>query len=229
MSFCCEFCACAQYDPTPKIRIDAQTLATSPFMPSPHFEWLRNIALRACARPPNLPATSRMLVRSRIPRNNTGLRGIQANRQAVEMGRPAGQVIFCPPPMACLISPTITIRTPPPTPPETIWPIIEPISRPPAPAAAAPAPAPPPKSAPMICAPTPPPITPAIELPTVPRLYCFSAEPAMLPPTAPEISWMIRPTIPPHMLIALSWLASRETTANRPYAYLRSITELGIE
>src|SRR5215469_11422133 len=49
-------------------------------------------------------------------------------------------------------------------------------------------PAPPPTSAPMIWAPTPPPIMPAIELPSVPRLYCFSAAPATLPPTAPEIS-----------------------------------------
>src|SRR5271166_4246155 len=78
--------------------------------------------------------------------------------------------------MACLISPTITIKMPPPTPPETIWPMIDPISRPPA---AASAPVPPPTSAPMIWAPTPPPITPAIELPRVPRLYCFNAEPAM--------------------------------------------------
>src|ERR1700726_1757691 len=37
-------------------------------------------------------------------------------------------------------SPTITIRMPPPTPPEAIWPIMEPISKPPAPAASAPPP-----------------------------------------------------------------------------------------
>jgi poly(3-hydroxybutyrate) depolymerase len=36
--------------------------------------------------------------------------------------------------------------------------------------------------------PTPPPIKPAIELPIVPRLYCFTATPAMLLPRAPEIS-----------------------------------------
>src|SRR5215472_6854420 len=34
------------------------------------------------------------------------------------------------------MSPIITIRTPPPTPPDAIWPMIEPISSPPAPAAA---------------------------------------------------------------------------------------------
>jgi hypothetical protein len=62
-------------------------------------------------------------------------------------------------------------------------------------------------------APTPLPITPAIELPRVPRSYCFNAEPAMLPPTAPEISWMIRPTIPPHMIITLRWLVLCETTS----------------
>src|SRR6516162_9970964 len=73
------------------------------------------------------------------------------------------------------------------------------MSRPPAPAAT---PAPLPISAPMICAPTPPPITPAIVLPTVPKLYCFSSEPAMLPPTPPAINWMIRPMIPPHMPIS---------------------------
>src|SRR6516225_10276786 len=71
---------------------------------------------------------------------------------------------------------------PPPTPPEAIWPMIEPISRPPAPARSDPVP--PPTGAPMIWAPTPPPIKPAIELPIVPRLYCFIAAPAMLPPTA---------------------------------------------
>jgi hypothetical protein len=37
-------------------------------------------------------------------------------------------------------------------------------------------------------------------LPIVPKSYCFSAEPAMLPPTPPAISWMIRPTTPPHIL-----------------------------
>jgi hypothetical protein len=39
--------------------------------------------------------------------------------------------------MACLISPTITIKILPPTPPDAIRPIIEPISRPPAPLAVA--------------------------------------------------------------------------------------------
>jgi hypothetical protein len=37
-------------------------------------------------------------------------------------------------------------------------------------------------------------------LPIVPKSYCFSAEPAMLPPTPPAISWMIRPTTPPHIV-----------------------------
>jgi hypothetical protein len=73
--------------------------------------------------------------------------------------------------------------------------MIEPISRPPGPAAVASAP--PPTSAPIICAPTPPPTIPAIVLPTAPKLYCFSAEPAMFPPTAPAISCMISLTVPP--------------------------------
>src|SRR5580692_5067426 len=76
--------------------------------------------------------------------------------------------------------------------------MIEPISRPPGPAAVASAP--PPTIAPIICAPTPPPTIPAIVLPTAPKLYCFSAEPAMFPPTAPAISCMISLTVPPHIL-----------------------------
>src|SRR5215472_10035021 len=79
--------------------------------------------------------------------------------------------------------------------------MIEPMSRPPAPA---PAPsAPPPSSAPMICAPTPPPTIPAIEFPRVPRSYCFNAAPAMFPPTPPEMSWMMSPMIPPHIAVFL--------------------------
>src|SRR5262245_5525089 len=36
---------------------------------------------------------------------------------------------------------------------------------------------------------------PAMELPAGPRLHCFNKPPAMLPPTAPDRSWMIRLTI----------------------------------
>src|SRR5271168_3805967 len=97
------------------------------------------------------------------------------------------------------------------------------MSRPPVPAAAAPAP--PPTSAPMICAPTPPPITPAIVLPTAPKSYCLSAEPAMLPPTPPAISWMIRPTIPPHM--SSSFLLVSTTLGGTPNAHpVLKLTEL---
>jgi hypothetical protein len=56
----------------------------------------------------------------------------------------------------------------------------------------------------MICAPTPPPTIPAIVLPMAPKSYCFSAEPATFPPTAPATSWMIRPTIPLLLVRVLS-------------------------
>jgi hypothetical protein len=101
--------------------------------------------------------------------------------------------------IACFMSPTITIKMPPPAPPATICPMIEPMSSPPAAAAPAPAPAPAPKMAPMTCAPMPPPTTPAMLLPTTPRSNCFSSDPVMLPPAAPAISWIIKPIAPPHM------------------------------
>src|SRR4030095_5965071 len=40
--------------------------------------------------------------------------------------------------------------------------------------------------------PSPPPTIPAIEFPTVPRLFSFMAAPATLPPTAPLIASIIR-------------------------------------
>src|SRR5215510_4741563 len=88
------------------------------------------------------------------------------------------------------MKPTIAISTPPPTPPPTICATMDPRSRPPAPA---PALAPPACiSILRICPPRPPPTIPAMELPTGPRLSDFRRPPAMLPPTAPLTSSMIR-------------------------------------
>src|SRR6185312_11778972 len=85
--------------------------------------------------------------------------------------------------------------------------MIEPTSRPPAPAPTAePAAAPPPSSAPMIWAPAPPPMTPAMVLPIGPRLICLTSEPTTLPPIPPAISWIMSPTIPPHMDVLLIWV-----------------------
>jgi hypothetical protein len=45
------------------------------------------------------------------------------------------------------------------------------------------------------CPPTPPPTSPAIEFPIGPKLKFFKMAPAMLPPTAPLISWIIKAII----------------------------------
>jgi hypothetical protein len=59
--------------------------------------------------------------------------------------------------------------------------------------AAAPAAAPP-VNMPRSWPPTPPPMSPAIELPMGPRLSLLRTAPAMFPPTAPLMSWMIKGT-----------------------------------
>jgi len=85
---------------------------------------------------------------------------------------------------AFLMRPIINIKTPPPTPPEAMLPIIEPTSSAPLGAAANP-------SAPRRDPPRPPPRTPATEFPSVPRLNFGNNLPTILPPKAPLRIWMI--------------------------------------
>src|SRR5580692_9080173 len=93
--------------------------------------------------------------------------------------------------------PTMAITTAPPTPPPPTLERIDDISSPEELAAlaiAAAADAPPACDSTILrsCPPIPPPTRPAMEFPIGPKFKFFSMAPAMLPPTAPLISWMIK-------------------------------------